>query len=104
MLVLHADARRERGALGKMLFRLNRAPQAVGGSFTARFDARSWRFRIIAALDRIRAFGCGISFGNQGQFFRRRAMEGAIPELLRIAKDAIGRYRPIILARSSYRR
>jgi len=80
VLVLHADSRLEPGALAAMMRRLKAAPHAAGGSFLARFDDDAARFRLIAALDRIRAAWFGVSFGNQGQFFRREALAGGFPE------------------------
>jgi len=80
VLVLHADSLLEPGALAAMLRRLKDAPHAAGGSFTARFDDPSAHIRLIAALDGLRAAWFGVSFGNQGQFFRREAMAGRFPE------------------------
>jgi hypothetical protein len=80
ILVLHADSRLLPGALAAMMERLAAAPNAVGGSFTARFENGSRSTRVVSLLDRARATISGISFGNQGQFFRRRELAEAIPE------------------------
>lgn len=81
VLVLYAGARLRPGALRAMLGRLAAEPQAVGGSFTVAHAARPLRYRLIALVDTLRAVWTGVSFGSQGQFFRRCALEGDLLEL-----------------------
>jgi glycosyltransferase involved in cell wall biosynthesis len=83
VLVVHADCRLDRGAAGRMLTALNDDPFLCGGAFGMYFigEARL-RFRLIAALNNLRAHLTGISFGDQGQFVRREALEriGGFPD------------------------
>jgi hypothetical protein len=79
LVVLHADSRLRQGALQRMLRCLQRHPDIAGGAFGARYDDRRLRFRLTAALNNIRVVLTGISYGDQGQFFRRSALGDRVP-------------------------
>jgi rSAM/selenodomain-associated transferase 2 len=81
VLVLHADSRLEGGALERMVRALNVHPDAAGGAFEGRFDSRSRTLAAVAWLNRFRARVLGLSFGDQGQFFRRTVLPGGFPTL-----------------------
>lgn len=84
ILVLHADTELVAGAVERMLQALTAAPAIAGGAFEMKFSARSRRLGLVAGLNNLRARWCGISFGDQGQFFRRDALEkmGGFPEMM----------------------
>jgi rSAM/selenodomain-associated transferase 2 len=75
ILVLHADSRLRPGAVERMMIRLNAYPGAPGGAFGMHFDGRARFTRFIAGLNHLRILTTGISFGDQGQFIRRSALE-----------------------------
>jgi hypothetical protein len=79
VLILHADSRLEAGALRGVASALDEAPHAAGGALRSAYDEPSRRYAFIAFLDNARALCTGISFGNQGQFFRVKALEGGFP-------------------------
>jgi hypothetical protein len=80
VLVLHADARLEPESMGRVMQALDRERSAVGGAMGSRYGDGAMRYRVIAALDNFRAGVLGVSFGNQGQFFRRA--EVSYPDFL----------------------
>jgi hypothetical protein len=84
ILVLHADSRLRPGAVGRMLASLKAFPRAPGGAFGMVFESRSRFARVIAGLNHLRVLATGISFGDQGQFFRRSALArvGGYPGLM----------------------
>lgn len=74
LFIAHADMRFEPHVLAKILVRM----QATGidfGSVGGSFDSTSPFLRRIAWLNQLRARFGGISFGDQGQFIRRDALE-----------------------------
>ena len=77
IVVLHADSRLEMGAAGRMLTALAAFERAPGGAFGMHFEGRSRTTRWIARLNHWRTVWTGISFGDQGQFFRRSALNAA---------------------------
>lgn len=79
VLVLHADSRLEQGVPARILDALARTPCAAGGALGSRYEDPSPRYRFIAFLDNLRAGLFGISFGNQGQFFRKAYLRGGVP-------------------------
>ncbi len=79
VLVLHADSRLVTDAVERLMRALNAAPHAAGGAFDADFENGSGRLRIVTTLNRWRARFAGISFGDQGQFFRRSALRDGFP-------------------------
>ena len=73
-LVVHADARLNPRAAERILRQLRARPDAPGGAFGMRFEGSRFKSRLIAGLNNIRSEATGISFGDQGQFFRREAL------------------------------
>ena len=82
ILVLHADSNLLAGACDRMLQALAKHPTVAGGAFKMRFNGHSPKLKLIAWLNNFRALGFGISFGDQGQFVRRQALEriGGFPD------------------------
>jgi rSAM/selenodomain-associated transferase 2 len=85
ILVLHADSRLRSGAVRRMLTSLAVYHRSPGGAFAMRFTGHERSARGIAWLNHLRVRLTGISFGDQGQFFRRRAL------------DAMGGFPPCML-------
>jgi hypothetical protein len=79
VLILHADSRLLPSALSQLATRLRERPDVVGGSFGACYEHPSLRFRLTELINSARAFVLGISFGDQGQFFRRSALVDDLP-------------------------
>jgi rSAM/selenodomain-associated transferase 2 len=77
LLVLHADCVLKKGALTRLLHELDSNPSAVGGAFGMQFDQTTAKTRLIAALNNWRARFTGISFGDQGQFWRAEILSAA---------------------------
>jgi hypothetical protein len=77
ILVLHADAVVAPDVPARILAALARHPEAAGGVVGMAYDA--WRpgLGVLGLLNALRARFLGIGFGDQGQFFRREALEGA---------------------------
>jgi rSAM/selenodomain-associated transferase 2 len=84
ILVLHADTKVVDGAVKRMLQALAAYPSIAGGAFEMGFASPSLKLRLVAWLNNLRARWCGISFGDQGQFFRRDALEkmGGFPDMM----------------------
>ncbi|MBC2732956.1 MAG: glycosyltransferase [Desulfobacteraceae bacterium] len=84
LLVLHADTALAAGGIKRMLQALADYPRIAGGAFEMRFTGDSLGLRAVACLNNWRARWCGISFGDQGQFFRRDAlnMMGGFPDMM----------------------
>lgn len=74
VFVAHADMRLEPGVLHRVLKALNRSGQ-IGGCVGCRFEGRHPFLSLISLLNAARARWGGISFGDQGQFARRDALE-----------------------------
>jgi rSAM/selenodomain-associated transferase 2/rSAM/selenodomain-associated transferase 1 len=81
VLVLHADARLPPGALDRIRDHLAAQPGCPGGCLGHRFDSRRAAYRVLEAMDALRA-RWGVSYGDQGQFFRCSALErqGGFPD------------------------
>ncbi len=84
VLVLHADCRLDPGMAQRVVDNLNQRPDAAGGAMGMRFDSASLGARCVAVLNALRTRLTGISFGDQGQFFRREALAhvGGFPDML----------------------
>jgi len=84
ILVLHADTALVAGGINRMLQALADYPRIAGGAFEMRFTGDSLGLRTVACLNNWRARWCGISFGDQGQFIRRDAlnMMGGFPNMM----------------------
>ena len=89
VLVLHADTVLIDGAIKKMLGDLQAYPTVAGGAFEMTFAGSSRRLSLIAWLNNVRARWSGISFGDQGQFFRRAALGkmGGFPAMMLMAEE-----------------
>ncbi|WP_428559434.1 MAG: glycosyltransferase [Solidesulfovibrio sp. DCME] len=83
VLVLHADCVCRAEVPGRVLAALDAGPELAGGAVGMRFAAGGAGLRLVAGLNALRARATGISFGDQGQFFRRQALEavGGMPEM-----------------------
>jgi len=77
VLVVHADAVCRPDVPGRVLFALNRDLRLSGGAVGMEFSGGGFGLWGIAALNALRARATGLSFGDQGQFFRREALDGA---------------------------
>jgi rSAM/selenodomain-associated transferase 2 len=74
LFIVHADSRLKENSLQQIMESLQRDPEASGGSFYTRYDNHETRFRFTELLNNLRIHFTGISFGDQGQFFRREAV------------------------------
>jgi GT2 family glycosyltransferase len=81
--IVHADTRVAKGSFSRMCRLLNLNPDMVGGALGTRFETGRLFYRFLTAANDIRALVVGISFGDQIQYFRRRAFLGrsAYPDL-----------------------
>ena len=71
VLVLHADKRVGPFTLENIVSAFHNQPELVGGAIGANFDSRRYKYKVIEFLNNLRMAICGISFGDQGQFFKR---------------------------------
>jgi rSAM/selenodomain-associated transferase 2 len=74
ILVVHADCRIQEGIPSLILRELSEKPHCLGGSLGMEYLRNSMKQRLIATVNNVRARWAGISFGDQGQFFRREAL------------------------------
>jgi len=79
--VIHADATFDVSVFKRMIDALNTGISASGGAFGARYNHTGIRFRFTEFLNNMRVLWTGISFGDQGQFFRTRLMRNNIPRI-----------------------
>lgn len=84
VLVLHADCVLREGVAERIVTSLGQNPSAVGGALGMDYMEASFRKRALAWLNNAKARWPKISFGDQGQFFRRQALEsvGGFPPLM----------------------
>jgi len=84
ILVMHADCRLSPNAGQRIVDMLNNRPASVGGALGMRFASPGLRKKLLAGLNNIRAGVFGISFGDQGQFFRSAVLNqiGGFPDQL----------------------
>jgi rSAM/selenodomain-associated transferase 2 len=82
VLVVHADSRCHSRTVEAIQEHFDRRPDSPGGCLGHRFERRDWLLRLVEWGDRRRARR-GASYGDQGQFFRRDALEcvGGFPVL-----------------------
>lgn len=82
VLILHADCRIISNTFERLILEMNNRPQCIGGSLGMHYETRSFKTRFISILNYFRARWLGVSFGDQGQFFRREALDiiGGFPE------------------------
>jgi hypothetical protein len=83
VLVLHADSEIAPDTGSRIAAALNTRPEAVGGAVGQHFDRDTPSLCVIECLNEVRAVLLGLSFGDQGQFFRRAAIiaGGGFPNL-----------------------
>lgn len=81
--VVHADALAAPRCTSQIVGALLRNPDAVGGACGQRFPDDLGYLAPVTAANNLRAALLGISFGDQGQFFRRTVLEesGGFPKL-----------------------
>ena len=72
VLVLHADKRLDKSLVEKVAKVCSADESLVGGAVGAHFVSKSFKYRVIEFLNNLRMIISGISFGDQGQFFRRK--------------------------------
>ena len=72
IIIFHADMVPDKEAVEKVVTALAADPQLIGGALGARFDSEKGKYKIIALMNMFRVALTGISFGDQGQFFRRQ--------------------------------
>ena len=80
VLIIHADSRLLPNSVERMLNMLNSRPQAIGGCFGQSYEKAGIKYRFISIANNLRAFTSGMSFGDQGQFFRRNELKGGFPD------------------------
>jgi hypothetical protein len=83
VLVLHADSKVLPDTGSRIFAALNTRPESAGGAIGQLFDRDAPGLCVIECLNEIRAVLLGLSFGDQGQFFRRGAIMagGGFPNL-----------------------
>jgi rSAM/selenodomain-associated transferase 2 len=83
VLVVHADSEIAPDTADRMLAALNARPQAIGGAVGQRFDDVTPSLCVIEWLNEVKSVLLGLSFGDQGQFFRRATIvaNGGFPNL-----------------------
>jgi glycosyltransferase involved in cell wall biosynthesis len=83
VLVLHADSEIAPDTGSRILTALNARPKAVGGAVGQRFDRNAASLCAIEGLNEARTVLAGLSFGDQGQFFRRATIMagGGFPKI-----------------------
>ena len=83
VLVLHADSEALPDIGSRISAALKAPPEAVGGAVGQRFHPDALGLDVIECLNEVRALFFGLSFGDQGQFFRRAAVmaSGGFPPL-----------------------
>jgi rSAM/selenodomain-associated transferase 2 len=84
VMILHADCLIRQGVTGRVMEELNGNPRAIGGCLGMSYFDPSLKNGLIARVNNARAIWTGISFGDQGQFFRREALPlmGGFPEVM----------------------
>lgn len=83
VLVLHADSEIAPDTGSRIVAALNARPEAVSGAVGQHFERDAPSLCMIECLNEVRSVLLGLSFGDQGQFFRRAAIMagGGFPEL-----------------------
>lgn len=83
VLVVHADCQCRADVPRRVLAALAAEPQLAGGAVGMRFGGGGPGLWLIVGLNALRARATGISFGDQGQFFRRDALDsvGGLPAM-----------------------
>lgn len=72
VLILHADMLPDTRIVERVVKALASDPELKGGALGASFESDSFKYKVITFLNLLRVALTGISFGDQGQFFRRK--------------------------------
>ncbi|MBW2143257.1 MAG: glycosyltransferase [Deltaproteobacteria bacterium] len=82
ILILHADCRILHGTFERIIKELKQKPQCIGGSLGMCYEFKSFKNLFLSFLNNLRARWAGISFGDQGQFVRKEALDtiGGFPD------------------------
>ena len=72
ILILHADMLPDKRVVERVAKALAADPELKGGALGATFESESFKYKVITFLNLLRVALTGISFGDQGQFFRRK--------------------------------
>ena len=75
VLILHADCRILPGTMERIIHALNKNLNCIGGALGVNYGTNRLKYRLLAIINNIRASYGKISFGDQGQFFRREALD-----------------------------
>jgi glycosyl transferase family 2/glycosyl transferase family 87 len=83
VLVVHADSLIAPNAAERLFSAMRARPQVVGGAIGQRFDDDALNICLIECLNEVKLVLFGLSFGDQGQFFKRNAVmaAGGFPSL-----------------------
>ena len=83
VLVVHADSLIASNAAERLFSAMRARPQVVGGTIGQRFDGDALNICLIECLNEVKLVLFGLSFGDQGQFFKRDAIMavGGFPSL-----------------------
>ena len=88
VLILHADMLADNTVVEKVATALAKDPELIGGALGARFQSDLFKYKVITFLNLTRVALTGISFGDQGQFFRRKeAIEGECLQEIPLMED-----------------
>ena len=84
IVILHADCMAIKGVFKRILAKLASDPHTVGGAVGMQFERNNSKTMVIAFLNNMRTFLTGISFGDQAQFFRTKALaaSGGFPSMM----------------------
>jgi glycosyltransferase involved in cell wall biosynthesis len=84
VLIIHADCQLGSDSASRLIDALNDNTNILGGAFGMTFSPNNFRKKVLSFLNNIRARYLGISFGDQGQFFRMAALSkiGGFPAQL----------------------
>ena len=72
ILILHADMVPDKRVVERVVKAVAADPDLKGGALGASFESDSFKYKVISFLNLLRVALTGISFGDQGQFFRRK--------------------------------
>jgi len=80
ILILHADNLAPRNVITALRRAAAAYPEAPGGAFRLRYETAGFRMRLLSVASNAKTALAGLSFGDQGQWFRRdRVQVPAIP-------------------------
>ena len=82
VLILHADCRIIPGTIDRIFHALNSDFTCLGGSLGMTYATGSFKYRLLSMINNARSLYGGVSFGDQGQFFRSEALDiiGGFPQ------------------------